>query len=183
MLPRDVLGEDPMLVLLLDEMLFHPQAFHRFNATLLVRATPYRLPVARALAQELTQRAVLENGAIAPAMVNTVALLGDDATLRFLERLVLAPGVPAFIPESAVWVLGHAAGRCDDAFWPKAIRRVGENLANMRGIIYGLGLTRNLALLRACRRDPALPAGARRAAAWWLNIPTRILDSTVKAGP
>jgi hypothetical protein len=183
MLPRDVLGEDPMLIRLLDEMLFHPQVSKRSNATFLVGATPYRVPVVRALTLELTNRAVLEDAAIAPAMVSTVALLGDDATRKFLERLVLATGVPSFIPEAALWVLGHAAGQCDDTFWARAIRRYRGHLGNMRGIVYALGLTRNMPMLQACRGDPSLPAGARRAAAWWLNMPARILDSTVKAGP
>jgi hypothetical protein len=53
----------------------------------------------------------------------------------------------------------------------------------MRGIVYALGLNRNMPMLQACHGDPSLPTGAHRAAAWWLNMPARILDSTVKAGP
>jgi hypothetical protein len=183
MLPREVLGEDPMLLRLLDEMLFHPQISTRSNATFVVGATPYRVPVAQAVALELTNRTILEHPAIAPAMVNAISLLGDDRTHGFLQRLVLATGVPSFVSEAALWVLGHTVGCSDDTFWRKAIGRHRGHLTSMRGIIYGLGLTRNLRLLQACRVDTTLPGAARLAAAWWLNIPSRILRSTVKAGP
>jgi hypothetical protein len=169
-----------MLRHLLDDMLFHPQISMRNNTTFLVGATPYGRPVARALGLELTSRAALEDTATAPAFINAISLLGDDTANGFLQRLALAPGLPAAVSETVLWTLGHNSGHCDNAFWLKAIGRYGQHLSSMRGIIYGLGLTRNAAMLQACRGDPSLPDGARRASAWWLNIPDRILRSTAR---
>ncbi len=180
MLSRHVLDDDPMLRHLLDDMLFHPQISVRNNTTFLVGATPYGLPVAHALGLELTNRAVLENTATAPAFINAISVLGDHTTNRFLQRLALAPGLPAAVAETILWTLGHGTGHCDNAFWLKAIGRYKHYLNGMRGIIYSLGLTRNATILRACRSDTFLPDDARRAAAWWLNIPDRIVRSTAR---
>ncbi len=177
-MPRDVLDSDPMLAVLLDDMLFHPQISVRFVALHLVAATPYRTPLARAIAAELRNRTLLEDPAIGPAMVAAMAQLGDATTRPFLEELALSPGIAQHAAETAVWAIGHARGVSDDAFWVGAMQRHRADSGRARGIVYSLGIRRNMSLLQRFRADPSLPGGVRRAAAWWLNLPRYVLDST-----
>jgi hypothetical protein len=181
MLVRDGPGDDPLVRSLIEEMLFHPQISTRSAAVRLVAATPYRFPVARALCVELGNRIVFEDPGLAPAIVYAIGILGDGEAHNRLQRLVLTNGVPRYIEETALWVLGHGRGAPADAFWKHAIGIYRNRPACLRGIIYGLGITRNVALLRACRSDTDLPYEARRAARWWLDIPSHVLDSTEKA--
>jgi len=191
--PRDVLDHDPMLAHLLDEMLFHPQISHRLLAAQLIAASPYSVAIGAAIGDELRRPRVLASAELAVPMVNALTHFSDVDRRRLVERLVLAPGVPAPVMEAAAWSVGHGRGPGDLRFWPAAFARhlAGGDphvhtgpagappltVSAARGLVYSLGIHHNVALLRKLRTDTSAPHHVRIAAAWWLNIPEHILSS------
>jgi hypothetical protein len=178
-------GADPVLAGLLRQLLFHPVQNDRLVAALLIAATPYREPVGAALAAELA--AALPTRTVTPttSMLASLPFLGRPADRGLVERIVLAPDLPAPLVQAAVWLIGHVPGRSPDPFWLAAVRRHRTawqgtrdpaSLSALRGIVYALGLDRHR-LLPVLRADTRLPPQARAAATWWLNIPTYISTS------
>ncbi|MDR7277121.1 hypothetical protein [Catenuloplanes atrovinosus] len=186
-LPRDGFAEDPVLQVLLEEMLFHPQISRRLLAAQFIEATPYRTPVAAALIAELRNRIASSSVGLVCSILQALSTLGDPDARPLVERLVLDTGVPPAVTEAAAWSLGHLRGKSPAAFWAAAlarqitIRPAGPSLlarSATRGLVYGLGVSRDTAMLRRLSSDPAGEPAVRVAAAWWLRKPRHVLDST-----
>jgi hypothetical protein len=183
-MPFDVFDSDPILDILLTEMLFHPQISRRVHAAKLIEATPYRGPVGQALTAELRRPAVLADPALTAALLNAAAHLIDPDGRTLVERFVMDPGLPLAITETAVWALAHVRGDSDATFWARACGRLfalaeasPAAMSAVRGLTYSIGIDRDLAVLLALRDDPNVPAAARASAAWWLNMPDHVLRS------
>lgn len=176
---------DEVLPVLVDEMLFSPVFDVRMYAAIAVSGTPYRQPLAAGLAAELNGRTVLADP-VAPAMIEALRLVGGAEQRAVIERLTTASGVHGSITVAAAQAIGHVGGRSDDRFWRTAVayhaelwRRTGQptNEAALNGLTYGLGMTRNPALLRLLRADDRMPQPVRAAATWWLNVPDVVYAS------
>ncbi|SNY40267.1 hypothetical protein [Paractinoplanes atraurantiacus] len=185
-LPREGLAEDPLLEVLLDEMLFHPQVSRRLLAAQFIEATPYRPLIAGALVAELG-RCSASSPALACAILQALSTVGDPEARTLVQKLVLATGIPPEVTEAAAWSLGHLRGESPVAFWSTALARqlgntpVGPSalsLSSARGLVYGLGVSRNTAMLRRLSSSAAGEPAVRTAAAWWLRTPRAVLDST-----
>ncbi len=180
---------DPMLSLLLGELLFGPNQNERLLAGLLLAATPYRDPVGAALATELATAPAAGMVPLTTAILTAMPFVGRPADRPIVERLVLAAGPVAPITDTATWIIGHIRGHSDQRFWLTAVgthsrawqrTRSPDSMSSLRGLIYALGIGRHHDLLRVLRADTHLPASARAAAGWWLNIPTRIHASAAR---
>jgi hypothetical protein len=181
--------DDPMLVKLLEEALFGSLVSTRMVPTFLIAVTPYRAHVAKTLFEEFRRPAVLTDPPYASALVQALAKLGGARARALLERLVVSPGLPIGVTESAVWALAHAEGASPDAFWLGAVElyqrkwsasSVTSDTSLLRGLVYGMGVARNTRVLSWCRTRPELPDPVRSAARWWLNLPRHILASTAR---
>ncbi|MGN9812568.1 hypothetical protein ACTMSW_24845 [Micromonospora sp. BQ11] len=178
-MPRDVPHfRDDVLPALLDEMLFSPVFDVRLQAAIAVSGTPYRLPLAAELAEELGDPAKL-SAPVAPAMIEALRLLGGPEQRAVVERLIAASGMPAPVTVAAAQAIGHVGGRSDDQFWRQAIAyharlwqrtRLPTHAAALNGLTYGLGMNRNRALLQLLRADGRAPEQVRSAASWWCNV-------------
>ncbi|MET8911008.1 hypothetical protein [Micromonospora sp. NPDC004551] len=185
-MPRDVPHfRDDVLPVLLDEMLFHPVFDVRLLAAITVSGTPYRQPLAAVLAAELARPAVL-GASVAPAMIEALRLVGGAEQRAVIERLITASGVPARITVASAQAIGHVGGRSEDRFWRQAITyhaglwqrtRRPANAAALSSLTYGLGMTRNRAMLHRLRADDQMPEQVRAAATWWLNLSTVVYES------
>jgi hypothetical protein len=177
---------DTLLPDLIEEMLSSPVFDVRLYAALLLFATPYRAPLATALATELSKQ--VSNGGIevTRALLEALRILGSDKQRPLVERLTVAAGLPASVTLSATSAIGHLGGSSPDHYWAHAIdqhvhhwsqTRSAVSSSAVEALIYGLGITRNDVLLQRLRSRSDLPSAARSAASWWLNLPSSVYRS------
>jgi hypothetical protein len=171
-MPRDVLSDDPMLKRLLDEMLFHPHISRRVMAIHTIEATPYRGPVAAALVRELQSRAVRDEITIAAPVIQAIGSLGLAEHRPVVERFAADPATPAHLSGPAITALAHMAGRTSDALWFQLAEHPSHSL------VYAAGVHRRFVVLRKLLREPSSSPEIRAGAAWWLNLPATVLEST-----
>ncbi len=182
-LGNDAVFADSMLAQLLDDLLFAPVFDVRFNANILLRATPYRTPVAAAIAAELGRPNAVPEPALASCLLGSLRVLGGPDERPLVERLILAGGLPSSISVAAVRSVGHVGGVSTDGFWVNALSRYVQqwhdrgdpgSIEALIGLVYGLGISRHARLLALVRGDPSMPPPARAAARWWLSRPERL---------
>jgi hypothetical protein len=176
---------DEMLAAITDEMLFSSVSDVRLCATFLIHATPYRFPIAAVLAAELSRCARVQPD-LAMCIMDSLRLLGGPEQRPILERLTLHAGIPAPVTASAARNIGHIGGTSGDEYWMRALDVQRRQLARhasptgsaiVRGLVYGLGMSRNDPLLTRVRDLDDMPWQAREAASWWLGHPQRIRQS------
>lgn len=178
---------DNMLALLVDEMLYSPVSDIRLYAAVLANATPYRQPLAAALAAELarTVAAVRDTG-LAERILDALRVVGGAAQRPIVEHLTLGRGLPPPLVAAAARNIGHLGGASPDAYWSRAItshsqlwKRHGSaaSEAVLRSLVYGLGIARNTAQLARVCDSSDIPVQARQAASWWLGQPRLIMRS------
>jgi hypothetical protein len=172
---------DDLLPTLVDEVLFHPVFDVRLYAAALLDATPYRPALAAAFAAELSKPQVVGDVTLAVSLLHGLRVVGGPPERPLVERLVLAPGLALDVSAAAVESLGHVTGQSTDRFWLTAIalygrgwrrRRSRHSAAALTGLVYGLGMARNVRLLARVRDDLEAPPPVRASARWWLNRPS-----------
>jgi hypothetical protein len=188
---------DETLAVIADEMLYDPVPDVRLAAAFLIHATPYRMPVAAELAAELSRTATSAGTDLAICIMDALRLIGGPEQRPVVERLTLSPGVPAPVMVAAARNIGHLGGTSDDRFWERAVARqcqpsrrldlsgrtdalqLGSPASDaiLRGLVYGLGMARNDAMLARVRDLPGVPWQARQAATWWLGHSERTRQS------
>jgi hypothetical protein len=180
---------DETLAVIVDEMLYDPVPDVRLEAAFLIHATPYRAPVAAVLAAELPRNATAADVDLAVCIMDALRLIGGPEQRPLVERLTLSPSVPAPIMVAAARNIGHLGGTSDDRYWNRAIalqcqpsrlRASPASGAVLRGLVYGLGMARNDAMLARVRDLPDVPWPARQAASWWLGHSHRVRQSAVR---
>ncbi|MDZ5445145.1 hypothetical protein U2F26_20810 [Micromonospora sp. 4G57] len=189
-MPRDVPNfHDELLPVLLDEMFFSPVFDVRLCAAILLFGTPYRRPLAVALALELGKHAASFSVDVAHAMIEALRILGDEKQRPIIERLTTASGVPPPITVAATQAIGHLGGSSEDRYWKSAVNhhahlwdrtRNKTSASALSALIYGLGVAHNTALLQHVRENHQAPAMARAAASWWLNLPRTVYESATQ---
>ncbi|MFI5951839.1 hypothetical protein ACIA8B_30245 [Micromonospora chalcea] len=185
-LRRDSLNDDPMLRILVDEMLFHPQLTRRTVATHMIEFTPYRQPVAAALVRELSRPGVRSDPTLAVPLLQALSALGDRQARTLIENVALDQHFPQVVVEAAIWSLAHIPGTggaayCSATTDERFIARLSDYA--VRGLVYGAGIGGRTAWLSRVRIDPAMPHAGRAAARWWLNQPRHVLESVAQPRP
>ena len=177
---------DHMLADAVDEMLYDSVPDVRLEAAFLVHATPYRGPVATELTAVLCRTATAADTDLAICIMDALRLLGGPEHRPTVERLSLSPGVPAPVKVAAARNIGHLGGTSDDAYWNQAVARhfqpsrrprSAADEAIVRGLVYGMGMAHNDAMLARVRDLPGVPWQARQAASWWLGHSRRTRHS------
>jgi hypothetical protein len=184
---RDGTGcRDGMLPGLLDEVLFSPVLDVRLYTAMLIRATPYRAPLAWALAAELAKPDARRDAGLAATIIGCLRITGGPPERPAIERLILAPGIPESVTVAAAHAIGHVGGVSGDQYWAQALghharqwRRHGSAATGtvLHDLVYGLGMGRNDRLLAAVRDDAEAPQPVRAAASWWLGLPRQVQQS------
>jgi hypothetical protein len=174
---------DRLLPGLVSELLYDPVFDMRLYTCFLVNATPYRLPMARALARELGRagRAGATDRSI--ALLEALRVLGDETQRRQVERLLLTPGVPPAVANSAAYALGHIGGRSCDEYWDRLTStylnrwrctRSQVDASILDRVVYALGMSDRLDLLGRLGTETAVPTRVRQAVLWWTGLPDHI---------
>jgi hypothetical protein len=161
---RDATGlaSDPMLARLLGEAMASRHVERRHHASLLLLVSPYRSAVA-GVACRVAERAD------SPA-----ARRGAGALLWYLAG-------PAQVPVLRAWAAGDRPDLRQTAL--TALAHAGAGGAVGAGVgggvdsaaVYAAGMTGD-PVLRVLAAEPGTPAGARRAARWWLRHGPAVLD-------
>jgi hypothetical protein len=187
---NDAVFTDEIVPVLVDELLFAPVLDVRFNAGILLWASPYAKPMSTAVGNELTRPAALQDPRLALCLLGALRIVGAAAQRPLVERLALASGLPPQVSLAAVRTLGHVGGVSSDEFWLRALERYGDwwrrhndavSEEALESLVYGLGIARNHALLRRVRDDRTAPLPVRVAGAWWLGRPERLFDDRAAA--
>jgi hypothetical protein len=177
---------DDVLPTLLDEVLYDPVLDVRLYAAVLIDASPYREAVATAFATELSRPQVVSDATLAGSLLSGLRVFGQAPQRVLVERLVLAAGIPPEVSTAAVDSLGHIGGTSSDQFWTTAIalhsrawrrHRTRSSATALTGLVYALGMARNLRLLARIRDDEEVPGPVRTSARWWLNRSARVYAS------
>jgi hypothetical protein len=175
---RELPEPDHLLPVLVEEMLFDPDPVTRLNAGFLIAATPYREPVAHAVAGEIPD-ALRGDDARLVALLAALGALGTCPDRSVLERLVLAPAVVPAVNEAAARALGLVPGRSTEVFWRVALhrhltawRRTGSatTLTTLRRLVQAIGVTGEQQILAEVDQDPEVPSSIRTTASWWLDV-------------
>lgn len=161
--------DDPMVVRLVEEALFHGHAERRFHASFCLTLSPFRGPVA-AGAAEAIEGALFGSGddaALVERLLVLMTFVATDAQRELLRRV--AEGPQASLRPPALTALAHlpfpAQGR------PPALRGMmyglgrGED-STVRSALYCAGMTGDPALDDVAG-DDAAPPWVRRTADWW----------------
>ncbi|WP_439382843.1 hypothetical protein [Amycolatopsis lexingtonensis] len=181
---------DPLLAVFIDEMLYDPVFDVRLCTMFLLYATPYRAPLAHALARELTgtlrRRGHPDR---VERLLDALRVLGGVAERRLIEAMVLSDQLGIAIRDSAAYALGHVGGVSPDDFYRRAFARYTENARHddsarsvsvLDRLVYCMGIGDRRALLGEVVGRPDLPARVRTAASWWTGLPGYIRESAAR---
>lgn len=184
---EDRLSPDPVLPVLVHEMLADPVFDVRLCAMFLLYASPYRPHLARALATELITLLRRRTDRLRTLRIlESLRVLGGPTQRTLVEELLLAQDMPAEVHDMAAYTLGHIGGRSTDDFYRKAFSRYSSHWARtstardasvLDRLVYAFGIHHNDGLLRRAATDQTLPGNVRTAAAWWLRLPPHLRHS------
>jgi hypothetical protein len=162
--------EDPMTPRIIREALFSARGEHRHHASLSLLGSPFRRPLAAALAEHID------------------ALAWDDPATARMQRLLRYLAGPEQEPALLRWAesasdgaireialtLGHLpASGADLSVLVNRLK--GDSSMADRGILYGLGMRQDRSLI-ALANDRRQPPELREAASWWLRQGGAVLD-------
>ncbi|MEU4742484.1 hypothetical protein AB0G02_18745 [Actinosynnema sp. NPDC023658] len=180
---------DEVLAELIAEAIYGGNPDERLYATALITATPYRLPLANAVAEWVKTSGVREELSVERGL----QLLGRlrVATHRSLVSALLADQtLSARNRHAAAWSAAHSKGRFTAMTW-RAI--VGRQIGIMRrrpsplderilcGLVYSIGTDSHASLLRELGRDRELTPKAQQLARWWAERQGPLVDSASPA--
>ncbi|MFJ9907490.1 hypothetical protein ACIRVK_32165 [Streptomyces sp. NPDC101152] len=187
------LGTHDILRELVDEVLHHPVFDVRLYTGMLLRASPYRAPLAASLAAEFRVPATLAFVPRAVPLLNALRVLGGPPERGVVAAITLADGLPAEVVEAALHAMGHIGGSSPDRYWHDVLRRHGERRSprtalpfaaaggdtRLKHLVYAMSMAGGQdASARACA-DPRLPAQAHALSAWWRQVPSHVRRSVL----
>jgi hypothetical protein len=178
--------QDLLLPVLVGELLDAPLSDDRLYAGFLIRATPYRAPVADSLVWELGR----QRPALAPAgtvrVLEALRVVGTPAERPFAEELATRQGLPGAVQSAAVQALGHMGGASPAGLWTALLARhtaaattgAGSRAAEelLHHAVYSLAIGRHTAILRQLAATHPL-APVRASARWWTELPAHMYVS------
>jgi hypothetical protein len=185
LLPREMSRfVDEVLPTLVGELLCSPLADARLYSAFLIRATPYREPVASSLAWGLGRTRDFHASQLTVRILEALRILGCAEQRIVAERLSV-PSQPFQVQDAAFRALGHIGGFSDDAFWRKTLSlhssraRAGKTSSErlLNHAVYAIAMGRNFPELHRIAADRSLNRSVSASAKWWLALPSHMLAS------
>lgn len=181
-LPRDYPHfQDLLLPVVVGELLDAPVSDDRLYAGFLIRATPYRAPLASALVWELGRQRPAQAPAWTVRLLEALRIVGTPAERPAVEALATRQGLPTAVHTAAVQALGHMGGTSRPELWRTLLARhtAAATAGNHRSedllhhAVYSLAIGRHTDLLRQIAAShPVAPV--RTSARWWIQLPTHM---------
>ncbi|WP_162907084.1 hypothetical protein [Allorhizocola rhizosphaerae] len=166
---------DDTLALMIEGAVFDPHPDRRMIASMLMAATPYRLPVARAVLKQLTRDLTARAGTFPLSTLRTLTNLNVDLHRPLIQAILSKPGYDASIRHTAAWATPHCPGQDSELVWRASLAtqfaiwkrdRSDLNSGTLQGIAYGIGTDGHMQLLSEICRNPQMPGPARVTASW-----------------
>jgi hypothetical protein len=182
MLPRENPHfQDLMLPVVVGELLDSAVFDDRLYAGFLLRATPYRAPVADTLVWELGRQRPAQSPAWTIRLLEALRIVGTQAERPYVEALATRGGAPIAVQSAAVQALGHMGGGSGPDLWRTLVaRHTAAALGGGHGsqdllhhAVYSLAIGRHTDELRRIATVHPL-APVRTSARWWLQLPTHM---------
>ncbi|MEV7097741.1 hypothetical protein AB0M80_33305 [Amycolatopsis sp. NPDC051045] len=179
--------DDAVLWQLVHESVFAEVFDQRLYAQFMIYSTPYRVPVARALAAALRHRRRDKGWAV--PLVEALRVIGGPAERREIELLVMDQTLPVVIRDTAASALGHVGGASHSGFWVAALTAARLNYHATSGeaeisvldrLIYAMGMASEHGVLSHVSATPDLPSRIRTSANWWLSLSPCVRESARK---
>ncbi|MEV6005984.1 XRE family transcriptional regulator [Streptomyces sp. NPDC051976] len=182
MLPRENPHfQDLLLPVVVGELLDSPVFDDRLYAGFLLRATPYRAPVADTLVWELGRQRPAQSTAWTTRLLEALRIVGTPEERPYVEALATRRGLPVSVQTAAVQALGHMGGSSGTEVWRTLVAR--HTAAALGGgpgsqdllhhAVYSLAIGRHTDELRRIATVHPLPP-VRTSARWWLRLPTHM---------
>jgi hypothetical protein len=162
--------EDPMTPRIIREALFSARGEHRHHASLSLLGSPFRKPLARALADQI-ESAGWDDPSV-PRMQRLLRYLAGTEQEPLLLRWA------ATAPDSALRDIALTLGHLPPSGADLGVlvdRLKGDNTMLDRAILYGLGMRQDKSLI-GLANDEGRPVELRNAASWWLRQGGAVLD-------
>ncbi|GAA3248482.1 hypothetical protein ACFO1B_39460 [Dactylosporangium siamense] len=153
------------------EMLGNPSPDVRLISAMFLAASPYRERVAQRLATRAAGALAACDTATTVRSLESLRVVGGAEHRTMVQRLLLAPGLAPEVMATAAHVIGHVGGRSPTEFWRAAVSRFTADPVILPSLVYAMGVAGEDTLLGDVRTNPAAVHDARRAAAWWLDMP------------
>jgi len=172
-------SQDETLVGLAEEALFHSDPDRRFVATALIGATPYRIPLAHVLLDEVKADLARHGGTYPPGpALRVLTLFGVDIHRPLINYILTQPGHRPTIRHAAAWATPYCAGRNPEptwrrifttqlAAWRQSPLAIGESI--LHAVAFGVGTDSHRGLLTTIRDHPHTPPAARMTASGMLR--------------
>lgn len=169
---------DDLLVRLTEEALYNTHPDKRLAAAMMIGASPYREPIARAVLTEVMVSLSRREEEFCAAALRTLTNLGADCHRPLIRDMLTRSGFSALLRDAAASALPHCGGRypvsqwrqiltLQRAAWLRQPSRLAQSI--LHGITYGLGTDGHRDLLREVRADARLPGLVRATATWLLD--------------
>lgn len=167
---------DRMLSQLIAEALFSRNSDACLYAAGLIVATPYRVPVANAVANAVKQRAHLRDELFVERGLRLLTRLRTTDHQTLISRFLQDPTATAHTRHAAVLAAGHSASPLDEAVWQTitqqqlalfTTRPTALDPDILRGLVYSVGTAGHAPLLAELVTHPSVPSQIRRLALWW----------------
>jgi transcriptional regulator with XRE-family HTH domain len=162
--------EDLMTPRIIREALFSARGEHRHLASLLLLGSPFRTYLAAALTEQI-DASTWDDPAVSRMLRLLRYLAGPEQEPTLLRWVVTADDE---VIRDIALTLGHLPPSGADLS-VLVDRLKGDNSMVDRGVLYGLGMRQDRALITVAN-DQARPAVLRNAASWWLRQGGAVLD-------
>ncbi|MGW4905457.1 XRE family transcriptional regulator [Streptomyces sp. NPDC004270] len=186
----DLVPDTTVPAALVAETLTSPVFDVRLYSAFLLAATPYREPLADAVAAELARPSTARHAELAVPLLDALRILGDRRHRAVVKALAVRPGVPRRTAYVAVRALGHVAADDADSVFLRAavahhhtawrLTRDPVSAATLESLVYALGMAARDDILAEIRADPGFLPAARTAAGGWLAIPAHRRTSALR---
>jgi hypothetical protein len=167
---------DRMLSQLIAEALFSRNSDACLYAAGLIGATPYRVPVANAVANAVKQRAHSRDELFVERGLRLLTRLRTTDHQTLVSQFLQDPTATAHSRHAAVLAAGHSTGPLGEPVWRTithqqlalfTTRPSALDADILRGLVYSVGTAGHDRLLAELVTHPSVPTQIRRLALWW----------------
>lgn len=171
-------GIDTVLATLVEQALFLPEPDVSFTAAMTIAATPYRIPFAKVLLEEVKADLTRQRGTYPLATaLRVLTLLGVDTHRPLIHNLLTQRGASETVRQAAVWATPFCLGRFPEQTWQQILavqlaawQQNPNNTSGsiLHGIAFSIGTEGHRGVLVNLREQRDAPHTARATAASWL---------------
>ncbi|WP_422770482.1 hypothetical protein ACN28C_27855 [Plantactinospora sp. WMMC1484] len=170
--------QDRILKTIIRDAIFGIDDDQRLYSAKFLAATPFQVPVGRALMSLIESGLRCRDETLAELALPVLTRLGVSVHRDVVRQIITNHGYSLSFRTTAAWSLPHCSGRYPEPTWRSLLapyveiwqRGAAPSAARLiQGIAYGIGTDGHTALAVEISQDAVMPKQARRTAAWLLR--------------